>query len=302
MATATQTKPGNLADPDKAHPVATQAPPSLVARIGDRFGVDPSKLLATLRQTAFKQGKGDPEPTNEEMMALLVVADQYGLNPFTRELFAFLDARRGVVPVVSVDGWIRIINQHPAMNGIKFLYPDADGDGTFPWIECQIARKDRDEPTCVREFFSEVKRNTGPWASHPRRMHRHKALIQGARVAFGFAGIYDEDEAERILEASVVSTVAPAGKGGEGLKKLLGGVAPEATAAPAEAASDEPAPKPWAELTAKDKPNVWVDLLASLKDPAEHQAMVEFAMGLEGTTDEIVNALEAKRDELVFGK
>jgi hypothetical protein len=59
----------------------------------------------------------------------------------------------------------------------------------------------------VREYFSEVARSmnyTTPWDTHPNRMHRHKALIQCARVAFGFAGIYDEDEAERIVEARVV--------------------------------------------------------------------------------------------------
>jgi hypothetical protein len=32
-------------------------------------------------------------------------------------------------------------------------------------------------------------------------MLRHKALIQCARVAFGFAGIHDPDEAERIANA-----------------------------------------------------------------------------------------------------
>ena len=32
-------------------------------------------------------------------------------------------------------------------------------------------------------------------------MLRHKAMIQAARLAFGFAGIYDEDEAERIKDA-----------------------------------------------------------------------------------------------------
>jgi len=31
-------------------------------------------------------------------------------------------------------------------------------------------------------------------------MLRHKAMIQCARLAFGFAGIYDQDEAERIAE------------------------------------------------------------------------------------------------------
>jgi hypothetical protein len=40
----------------------------------------------------------------------------------------------------------------------------------------------------------------GPWKSHPRRMLRHKAMIQCARIAFGFVGIYDEDEAQRIIE------------------------------------------------------------------------------------------------------
>ncbi len=31
-------------------------------------------------------------------------------------------------------------------------------------------------------------------------MLRHKAMIQCARLAFGFTGIYDQDEAERIVE------------------------------------------------------------------------------------------------------
>jgi hypothetical protein len=33
-------------------------------------------------------------------------------------------------------------------------------------------------------------------------MLRHKAMIQCARIAFGFGGIYDQDEAERIIEAT----------------------------------------------------------------------------------------------------
>ena len=49
--------------------------------------------------------------------------------------------------------------------------------------------------------MSECKRsNAGPWQSHPRRMLRHKAMIQCARLAFGYGGIYDQDEAERITE------------------------------------------------------------------------------------------------------
>lgn len=55
---------------------------------------------------------------------------------------------------------------------------------------------------CRREPFKtrEGREITGPWQSHPKRMLRHKAMIQCARLAFGFAGIYDKDEAERIVE------------------------------------------------------------------------------------------------------
>ena len=41
----------------------------------------------------------------------------------------------------------------------------------------------------------------GPWQSHPSRFLRHKATIQCARLAFGFVGIHDQDEAERIAES-----------------------------------------------------------------------------------------------------
>jgi hypothetical protein len=40
-------------------------------------------------------------------------------------------------------------------------------------------------------------------------MLRHKAMIQCARVAFGFVGVFDPDEAERIVE---VEPTAPGKK------------------------------------------------------------------------------------------
>lgn len=180
---------------------------SLVTKFAERFGVDADKLLHTLKATCFKT----KEPaTNEQMMALLVVADQYKLNPFTKEIFAFEDKYKGIVPVVSVDGWARIINEHPAYDGIEFSYSDKTvtlpGGKVCPeWCEASIYRKDRTCPTIVREYLDEVyqpPRNgfSGPWQSHTKRFLRHKTLIQCARVAFGFAGIYDEDEAHRIID------------------------------------------------------------------------------------------------------
>lgn len=149
----------------------------------------PGELVAVLKATAFKG-----QVTDAQLTALLVVASQYGLNPWTKEIYAFPDKNNGIVPVVGVDGWSRIINSHQAFDGMEFA-EDPE------WCECIIFRKDRAHPIKVREYMAECKRpGMGPWSSHPKRMLRHKAMIQCARLAFGFVGIYDPDEAERVIE------------------------------------------------------------------------------------------------------
>jgi hypothetical protein len=55
----------------------------------------------------------------------------------------------------------------------------------------------------------ECNRGTDPWRTHPKRMLRHKTMIQCARLAFSFAGIYDPDEGERVLAAENAIDVTP---------------------------------------------------------------------------------------------
>ncbi|RAP66751.1 recT family protein [Candidatus Erwinia dacicola] len=68
-----------------------------------------------LKATAFSG-----EATDAQFTALLIVANQYGLNPFTKEIYAFPDKQNGIVPVVGVDGWARIINGHDQFDGMEF--------------------------------------------------------------------------------------------------------------------------------------------------------------------------------------
>jgi len=175
---------------------APQAP-SLLSKMAARYSVDPTKMLATLKATAFK---GDV--SNEQMMALLIVADQFKLNPWTKEIYAFPDRQNGIVPVIGVDGWARIINERPEFDGMEF--DQADDACT-----CIIYRKDRAHPIKVTEYLSECRRNVGPWQSHPKRMLRHKAMIQCARLAFGLVGAVDPDEAERIIERDITPGADP---------------------------------------------------------------------------------------------
>lgn len=162
----------------------------LAARLD--MGADGAGLIETLKATAFKG-----QVTDAQMTALMVVANQYGLNPWTKEIYAFPDKNNGIVPVVGVDGWSRIINEHPQFDGIEF-------DQAQDACTCIIYRKDRNHPIKVTEYREECQRGTGPWQSHPKRMLRHKAMIQCARIAFGYVGIYDHDEAERIADIKPV--------------------------------------------------------------------------------------------------
>lgn len=204
---------------------------SILAKMADRFSVEPNNLLETLKATAFKSEKG---VSNEQMISLLIVADQYSLNPFTKEIFAFPD-KGGIVPVVGVDGWSRIINEHPQFDGVQFTYEGAGADLS---CTCTIHRKDRAHPIAVTEYLAECKRGTGPWGSHPRRMLRHKALIQAARLAFGFAGIYDEDEAHRMREMGDAEVVQKPGSSIAAVREQIAGKA-GASAVVVDAATGE---------------------------------------------------------------
>lgn len=173
---------------------------TLTSKLAQQFDMgDGAELSDILKATAFKSGT---QVTDAQMTALLVVANQYGLNPFTKEIFAFPD-KGGIVPVVGVDGWARIMNNHPQFDGMEFVFTESS-ESSEASCTCKIFRKDRSHSVSATEYLIECKRENSPaWKSHPRRMMRHKAMIQAARLAFGFSGIYDQDEAERITEIDI---------------------------------------------------------------------------------------------------
>lgn len=172
-------------------------PPSALALMAMRLGVSEANLSSTLKATVFKNC------TDAEFVALVIVANEYKLNPLTKEIYAFAAKGGGIVPLVSIDGWVKIMNDHPQFDGIEFNdLPDADGK--LYGIEAVIYRKDRSRPIRVTEYLDECKRNTDPWNKTPCRMLRHRALIQGARYAFGFSGIYADDETEVIQNGAMV--------------------------------------------------------------------------------------------------
>ena len=132
------------------------------------------------------------------MMALCVVANEYGLNPFTKEIYAFPDKGGGIVPVIGVDGWYSMVNANPNFDGVEFEESRSE-DGDLISTTCKLYRKDRAHPTTVTEYVAENRRNTDPWKNQPTRMNRHRSFVQCARIAFGIA-LSDPEDAERAIE------------------------------------------------------------------------------------------------------
>lgn len=182
----------------------------LLEVMASQYKLDGQAFKNVLLKTVFPQ---DKPVSLEQLASFCAVAHEYGLNPLVREIFAFPAKSGGIIPIVSIDGWITMVQRHPQYDGHSFLHEWKDGmvGGQLVSMTCLMRRKDRQHPIENTEFMEECKRDTDPWKKWPSRMLRHKCFIQSARYAFGLSGIFDEDEGERILEAELtVNPTTPA--------------------------------------------------------------------------------------------
>ena len=222
----------------RASPTATRAPKgeagsgtlgatAVLGRSAARAGLAVPLYLQSLHAGAMVrlEEARTGQWSQHDLQRLLLAAERLGLDPLGGEIYAVPGGAGPALLVLGVDGWCRVLNAHPAYQGVEFREgpnrePSAHGtpsagqavadDGGLPaWMECTLHRKDRRVPTTVREYMAEARTESPAWLSHPRRMLRHKALVQCARVAFGLAGLHDPDEARRVQQAT--GAVAPSG-------------------------------------------------------------------------------------------
>lgn len=235
----------------------------LVNEMAGKIMVEPEDFIKVLKSSVLRPVKDKAsgslrEATNEEFLYFLAVANKYSLNPFTKEIFAFIDTKTNtVVPIVSTDGWTKLMTNHPDYAIHNFNYSDKNTTlehaKTCPeWCEIVIERKSG-KTIIVREYLDEVYREPfrgqngiikGPWQTHTKRMLKHKTKSQGAREAFGFSGIYDEDEGTRIIESQVEPVNAISMKPEVPMPKAIEVLSSSATTAK----PDTMEPKDWAEL------------------------------------------------------
>jgi len=243
---------------------------SLLAKMANRFDMEPTAFADTIKATVMPGGKS----TNEQLAAFLMVAEQYQLNPITREIHAFPGRGGGITPTVGIDGFLNLAQRRPEFDGMSFEYGN-DSDGKLESCTCTIYRKDRSHPIVITEYLEECFRATEPWKQHTRRMLRHKTAKEGIRYAFGFSGISDEDDAHFIYEnATVIEQEAPS-RGAASIMtkaKALG----EADSRPSheqdaqEPAEDAKENSEWPRWNGSGHSETWRDVDGSEFDAQQH--------------------------------
>ncbi|MFZ5743428.1 MAG: RecT family recombinase [Pseudomonadota bacterium] len=168
---------------------AESRPRNALEAMAQRLQVSPSGLKDTLMQTVFSACRSDAE-----FIALTIVANTYDLNPLTKEIYAFPKKGGGIQPMISYDGWIKIMNSHPQTDGFEFNHTlNEKGDAIA--VEGVFYRKDRSRPIKKMVYLKEFKRNTEPWNNSPNHMLDVRCLCHTVRIALGInAGVEGESE------------------------------------------------------------------------------------------------------------
>lgn len=216
----------------------------LTRELASAYQVEPKELIDTVKTMCFPGGAA----SDAQLFVFLTLAKQHDLSPFNREIYAFVSGGK-LQTIVGFDGWIKMVNRHPQFAGFEFT--DIHEDGKLIAVTCQMWRKDWSRAGEATEYFAECAGTTDPWKKWPHRMLRNKAYIQCARMTFGFAGIVDPDEAERIATPENWKTVESVGVVVE--EKVQEGAGADSVGSPpAEPAPYAPVVEP--EVAKEEKP------------------------------------------------
>ncbi len=171
--------------------------------LATKLNIDAQELQQVIVNTIMP-----PDATPEEVSAFMIIANTYGLNPLLKQITAFRTKAHGIMPMVLIDGWLGIMQNHPKFNGMD-QYEHFVGPKEEWYVTTSIYVKGLDNPIVKTEYFDECyvapkqyddgsTPEGSPWDKFPKRMLGHKSLIQCIRYALGISGIYDHDELVRL--------------------------------------------------------------------------------------------------------
>jgi len=142
------------------------------------------KLGSTAEELTTWLNEVPNTPQVVQLNALRLI-DKHELDPFADEISIHQYEDGHWQAFITIDGWSKLINNHPAFSGIGFTESTELVGGIPAWMGCAIYRNDRVVPIEVKEYLCEIQTEHSIWKEMPRRMLRHRVIAQCARLAFG---------------------------------------------------------------------------------------------------------------------
>ncbi|QWE27912.1 recombinase RecT [Polynucleobacter sp. AM-7D1] len=149
----------------------------LMATAIKKVGCTASELTAWLNEA--------PNTPEAVQLNALRLIGKHELDPFAGEISIHQYENGHWQAFITIDGWSKLINSHPAFSGIGFTESNELISGVPSWMGCAIYRNDRVVPIEVKEYLYEIQTEHSIWKEMPRRMLRHRVIAQCARLAFG---------------------------------------------------------------------------------------------------------------------
>ena len=151
----------------------------LIASVTKQLGCNANEISACLNHI--------PNTPEAVQLSALRLITKHKLDPFADEISIQKHEDGHWQAFITIDGWSKLINSHPAFSGISFTESTELVSGIPTWMGCAIYRNDRVVPIEVKEYLCEIQTEHSVWRDMPRRMLRHRVIAQCARLAFGIS-------------------------------------------------------------------------------------------------------------------
>ncbi len=116
----------------------------------------PSTAINTLCQTLGLDHEEVPLWLDQHLgiplypqMQLLRLANKHQLDPLSDEIALLQGENQTYQPLITIDGWSKLINNHPQYTGMSLRDSTELIDGIPAWMECTIYRNNRILPIVI---------------------------------------------------------------------------------------------------------------------------------------------------------
>ncbi len=197
--------------------------PYAAGMLSDNTKISKEKMIRSLHISVLgltKNGMGRPM---EDLKIFLIQANQYGLNPFKKEIYATYvwDSNRQrdeLVPIVSIHGLRKLarssVSPRYAYTGTAVVETDTEGNivsATVPvWGTFSDGKPfELTSYTALYTEFVRLKKDGKPnkiWSEKPRMMLIKCAEANAIRQAFNISGLFIEEEiaSNSVVEGEVI--------------------------------------------------------------------------------------------------